>query len=225
MSTTEMTSNQYEQSGGREQAQEVAGTAADEGRHVAGTARDEAAHVADEARQQVLALISEATSQVDEQSRTQQRRMAGTLRTLGDDLSEMSAGRTGLASDLAHQVSERARSLATQLESREPRELLDSVRTFARQRPGTFLVGALAAGVLAGRFTRAAQAAATEDQGETRPPVTTTEGWADNSAAGSPVAGGDPLTPSTGVGTATAPVVSPVASPHGVPETDPGSRL
>lgn len=144
----------------KDKAQNVAGEAADQGRHVAGTAKDEAAAVAGEARDQLRSLLSEATGQLDEQSRTQQQRLAGTVRTFGDDLSDMSSERSGLASDLARQAADRARTLADQLEQREPRQLLDDVRTFARRRPGTFLFGALVAGVVAGRMTRSAQAVA-----------------------------------------------------------------
>lgn len=228
MSTTHMTGNQSGEPAAREKAQEVADTAADQGRHVAGTARDEAAQVAGEAREQVRALLSEATSQVDEQSRTQQQRLAGTMRSLGDDLSEMAADRKGLASDLALQVSERARSLASQLEDREPRELLDSVRDFARRRPGTFLIGALAAGVLAGRLTRATQAAAKQDDAQrdetkqrdevTHVTPTAEAGWTDNSAAGTTASAEPPPTPSD-------PDTYPVISPESAPNVNPGSRL
>jgi hypothetical protein len=66
---------------------------------------------------------------------------------------------SGPATQLVQQVADRAKSLATHLDDREPRELLDDVRRFARQRPGTFLVGALAAGVVVGRLARGAKSA------------------------------------------------------------------
>ncbi len=66
----------------------------------------------------------------------------------------MAQNGSGLAADVAHQVAERARSLSRHLDGREPSELLDDVRRFARQRPGTFLLGALAAGVIVGRLAR-----------------------------------------------------------------------
>jgi hypothetical protein len=49
--------------------------------------------------------------------------------------------------------------MASHLDGKEPSELLDDVRQFARRRPGTFLLGALAAGVVVGRLTRGAKAA------------------------------------------------------------------
>jgi hypothetical protein len=45
------------------------------------------------------------------------------------------------------------------LQNREPAELLDDVRSFARRKPGLFLLGAAAAGVLAGRLTSGVKAA------------------------------------------------------------------
>lgn len=139
----------------RERAQETAGTAADEGKHVADTAKEEAQRVASEATTQARSVVNDALGQVTEQSAAQKDRLASTLRTLGDDLDSMAGqGSPGLASDLARQVSSHARSLGSHLESREPRDLLDDMRGFARRRPGTFLLGALAAGVVVGRLAR-----------------------------------------------------------------------
>jgi hypothetical protein len=144
--------------GAKERAQQAASTAADEGKHVAGVAAGEAKSVAGEARDHARNLVGEARSQlqgqVDEQSRQQKDVLASTLGTFGDDLASMAESGSGLAADVAHEVAERARSLAQHLGDREPSELLDDVRRFARQRPGTFLLGALAAGVVVGRLAR-----------------------------------------------------------------------
>jgi hypothetical protein len=144
--------------GAKEQAKQAAGTAADESQHVAGVAASEAQKVASEAKSQVQNLLGDATSQVEDQSRTQRDRLVGTLRTFTDDLDQMADGQGGIAADLVHEVADRARSLTSSLDGREPRELLDDVRRFARRKPGTFLLGALAAGVVAGRVTRGAKA-------------------------------------------------------------------
>jgi hypothetical protein len=152
---------------------------------------------------------------MDEQSRTQQQRLAGTARTFSDDLSEMAGDRSGFASDLAREVSDRARSLASQLEDREPRDLLQGLREFARERPGTFLLGAVAAGIVAGRLTRAARDA-TNESGEMASGSTT---WADPTVA-------SPIPPNTepamrdDLNEASRGDVSP----RGVPPVDPGTR-
>jgi hypothetical protein len=161
-------------------------TAADEGKRVAGVAASEASNVADEARSQIRNLIGQAGQEVDAQSRQQKDRLAGTMRTFSEDLESMaSQGNSGLAGQLAREVADRARSLSAHLEQREPRDLLDDVRDFARRKPGTFLLGALAAGVVAGRLARGAKDAqgdaGTAVHGTTAPalpppatPVTTT---------------------------------------------------
>jgi hypothetical protein len=150
-------------SGAKEQAKQAAGTAADETKHVAGVAQGEAQRVASEARSQVQGLVSQATSQVEDQSRTQLGRLAETLRSFGDDLEKMASQSEGPASGLAHEVADRTRGLSSHLDGREPRELLEDVRRFARRKPGAFLLGALAAGVVAGRLTRGAKAAQSSD--------------------------------------------------------------
>jgi hypothetical protein len=168
-----------------QQAKETASTAADEGRHVAGVATSEARGVASEAAQQARGVVADAMSQVrgtlEDQGRQQKERLAGTLSTFGDDLDRMAERASGLAADLAREAAERAKSLSRHLDQREPGELVDDVRGFARQRPGTFLVGALAAGVVVGRLMRGTKDAveAAEAQGSTgtglltTPPTTT----------------------------------------------------
>jgi hypothetical protein len=143
-------------------AQEAASTAADEGRHVAGVAKEEAQNVAataaDQARNLVSETMDQVTGQLGEQANGQRDRVVGTLQSLGDDLERMASqsGASGLASDLAREVADRARALGSHLDGRQPGELLEDVRSFARRRPGTFLLGALVAGVVTGRVVRAA---------------------------------------------------------------------
>jgi hypothetical protein len=134
--------------------------AKDEGKHLAGVAAGEAQNVAGEAKTQARNMMGEARSQVEQQSRTQRDKLVQTLRGLGTDLDQMSSqAPSGMASDLTGQLAERAQRLSSHLEGREPSQILDDMRSFARRRPGTFLLGALAAGVVAGRLARGAQAA------------------------------------------------------------------
>jgi hypothetical protein len=165
-------------SGVKDQAQQAAGTAADEGKKVAGVAKDEVKNVTAEAQNQLRGLIDQATSQVDEQSKAQKSRLAETVRTFGDDLESMrpqGEGGGGVAAQVVQQVAQQARSLASHLDDKEPTELLDDVRAYARRRPGTFLLGALAAGVVAGRLTRGAkEAQSSGPSGSMRTDVQTT---------------------------------------------------
>jgi hypothetical protein len=148
-------------SGPKGQAKQAAGTAADQGKRVAGVAQDEVKNVASEAQNQLRGLLDEATTQVDEQSKAQKSRIADTVRTFGDDLESMrgEGQQDGVAAQVVQQVAGQARSLASHLDDRDPSDLIDDVRGFARRRPGTFLLGALAAGIVVGRVTRGAKAA------------------------------------------------------------------
>jgi hypothetical protein len=77
------------------------------------------------------------------------------LRALSGELHQMSSGdRGGPVSDLAAQASGKLDELARWLDRHEPGDLVEEVRSFARRRPGVFLGGAAAAGLLLGRLTR-----------------------------------------------------------------------
>ena len=141
----------------KQHAQETAATATDEGKHVAGVAKEQASQVASEAASQVKNVAGDAVAQVSDQLReqggVQRDKLVATLSTLGDDLSAMAdQASPGLANDLTRQVAGQARSLTSRLDGREVGDLLDDVRSFARQRPGVFLLGSLVAGVVAGRL-------------------------------------------------------------------------
>jgi len=149
-----------------DQAKQTAGTAADQGRQVADVAQGEAKKVASEASTQVRGLLHETTTQLEDQGRTQRDRLVELLRSLGDDLDTMaSSADNTMASNLAHEVADRSRGLSRQLDGREPRELLEDVRSFARRKPGVFLAGSLVAGVIAGRLARGAKDAGSSSSG------------------------------------------------------------
>ncbi|KNH11600.1 hypothetical protein ACU18_18885, partial [Arthrobacter sp. ZBG10] len=71
-------------------------------------------------------------------------------------------GEQGMATDLIREAAERTSSIAGWLENRDPGSLLSEVQTFARNKPGTFLLLAAGAGILAGRLTRGLTAGPTE---------------------------------------------------------------
>jgi hypothetical protein len=126
------------------------------GQRVAETASDQATQVTREARRQARDLFGQAREQATDQARTTQKHAAEGLRSLAGELHEMAEGgeRHGPASDLAAEAADRLGDLAEWLGRREPGDLVEEVRRLARRRPGAFLFGAAAAGVLAGRLTR-----------------------------------------------------------------------
>jgi hypothetical protein len=140
----------------KEQATDLASGAKDAAGGVVDTAKQQSGEVVREAKTQFKQVVGQAQSELSDQAQTQQARAASGLHALGDQLSAMASGtdQPGPASDVAQQAAEKAHQFAGWLENRDPRGVLDEVRSFARRKPGMFLVAALGAGVLAGRLTR-----------------------------------------------------------------------
>lgn len=150
-----------------DRAREAAGTAKDEAasvasdakestRQVASTAKSEAKDVAAQTQQQARQLMHQLRGEMTDQASGQAQRAAGGLRALADELGQMvgASQQQGLATDVARQASDRARGFADWIEQREPGDILDEARDFARRKPGTFLAAAAAIGFLGGRLTR-----------------------------------------------------------------------
>lgn len=163
--------------------EQVTDSAKEQGRHTAAVATDEVKNVAAEVTNQARDLLAELRTQVGEQSGVQKQRLVEVLGTFTDELKQMAeaGGGSGTATELVRQLASRTQSLRDQLDGHEPTQLLDQGRGVARRRPGAFLLGALVAGVAAGRLTRGAKAASSSGTetaaplyGTTQPPVTTT---------------------------------------------------
>ena len=148
----------------KDKAAESAQTGKQAAGEVAQTAAGQAKEVVGEAQSQARNLVGEARDQLRSHAGDQHRNAVSNLRSLGDELRAMAgSGQGGMATDLVSQGADRTHGAADWLEARQPEDLLEELRTFARRRPGTFLLGALAAGVVAGRLTRGAVAAHTDD--------------------------------------------------------------
>jgi hypothetical protein len=147
----------------KDEAKNVGQTAAEAGSQVASTAADQAKEVVQETQRQARDLMEQGRAQLKDQAISQQQKaaqgltsLAGELRGLADGTSQ---GAPGPARDLLHQASGMVEQFADKLQNREPAELLDEVRSFARRRPGMFLLGAATAGVVLGRLTSGMKAA------------------------------------------------------------------
>lgn len=151
----------------KDEAGNVAGQAASAAQGVAQTAKDEAANVAAEAKASAQDLLGQAKSGLTSQAGTQQQKAAEGIRTISGQLHSMAEApeQQGIASDLIRQAAQRSESVASWLENKEPGDLLGEVQRFARNRPGTFLLLAAGAGVLAGRLTRNLTAGAPDATG------------------------------------------------------------
>ena len=146
-----------------DEAKNVGQTAAQAGSQVASTATDQAKHVAHETQRQARDLLDQGRTQVKDQVVSQQQKAGQSLSSLAQELRSLadgtSEGAPGPARDLFQQASSSIENFASMLQNREPADLLDEVRDFARRKPGLFLLGAAAAGVLAGRLTSGVKAA------------------------------------------------------------------
>jgi hypothetical protein len=153
----------------KNEAANVGQTAKEAGSQVASTAADQAKEVADVTKRQAQDLLHQGRTQVREQAIGQQQKAAQGLSSLAGELRGLangtSTGAPGPARDLLEQASGKVEEFSSWLQNREPADLLDEVRAFARRKPGMFLLGAAAAGVLAGRLTSGVKAVHTGDSG------------------------------------------------------------
>jgi hypothetical protein len=147
----------------KDEAQNVKDTAVQAGSQVASTATDQAKEVVQETQRQAKDLLDQGRSQLKDQAISQQQKAAGGLTSLAQELRGLadgsSQGAPGPARDLLQQASGMVENFAGKLQNREPAELLEEVRSFARRKPGLFLLGAAAAGIVAGRLTSGVKAA------------------------------------------------------------------
>lgn len=195
----------------KDSARHVADDAKQAGGQLADTAKAEARGVKDDAVREGRKLWDETTSTLSTQASDQLGRAAGTVRSFSDDLGRMSRGEqvdSGLASDLAEQVTERTGAVADWLENHEPADVLTEVKSFARRRPVAFLAIAAGIGFAAGRLTRSVAQSHQDDNEQ--------DAWASRTGDGAGTAGfygpGDgqyqatPVPPAPGYETPGAPV-------------------
>jgi hypothetical protein len=141
--------------------------ATDAGQQVLETAKDQAIDVATDAKAQSQHLLDRARAELDAQASTQRDRAVQGLRSLATQLQSMAESggeQSGTATQLAHQGSQTSEQVARFLAEREPSQLVEEIRGFARRRPAAFLLGAAMAGIVAGRLTRGVKSASEHAQ-------------------------------------------------------------
>jgi hypothetical protein len=215
----------------KEEAANVKDTAVGAGKQVAGVASSEASRVVSEASSQAKSLLSQTRSEVSGQASTQQQRIAGSIHSLAKELGEMASksDQSGPMADLAQQAARKGGEIAHWLENREPSDLIEELKDFARRKPGTFLLGSLVAGIVVGRLTRGAVAANTSLDSDSSPQRALTETTTDRpsfaapatSTLGAPVAATYDL-PAGGPTTVETTTYTEGVLPEEVPYTQPG---
>lgn len=148
---------QHVQDTARYAASNVKDTAASRGQEIKGQARRHARGIADDAQRQLRGHAQEETQ-----------RAGAALGTAGDQLRALADGRVDEAGVFGTYVEAAADAVtrwADTIQDRGLDGLLDDLRSFGRRRPGMFLAGALAAGIVAGRFGRNAAQEVAEGDG------------------------------------------------------------
>ena len=131
----------------RDQAANVGRSAGEAGGHVAQTAADQAREVVSETARQARDLLGEASGQARDQASVQQQKAARQLRSVADELREMTVkgGQSGVATEVAQQAAERIHGVASWLEQREPADVLQAVRPLLKFALGVVAAAAAAA--------------------------------------------------------------------------------
>jgi hypothetical protein len=144
-----------------DKTQEVARDAAEQAKGVAETAREQAAEVGHEVGAQAQRVVEEAKDKLREQGEQQSAQIASALRGFSDQAQALAEGRpqdAGALGGYAEQAAGKVAEVADRVEARGIEGALDDLKTFARRRPGVFLLGAGIAGFAAGRLLRGATA-------------------------------------------------------------------
>lgn len=156
---------------GKQAASNVADHARGKAAEVGGTAKSEARSIADDAKSQAADVLGTARSELRERATEQTRTLSSTLDDIGRQLGNMADS----SDEPEAQMATLARSAADSLSKQANRldkggfdGVVDDVKRFARNRPGAFLLGSVAAGFAIGRLAKHAdlQQAAQHAKGE-----------------------------------------------------------
>ncbi|MCU1343782.1 MAG: hypothetical protein JWL70_48 [Acidimicrobiia bacterium] len=105
-------------------------------------------------------LLNQSRGQVRTEAQAQTEKLSQSLRTVGTQMHALADGRpeeAGPVADYARQAAQSVSRYADSIQERGLDGVLRDTQQFARRRPGTFLLGALVAGALAGRLVRNAK--------------------------------------------------------------------
>jgi len=136
-----------------ETAGETAGSVRRAASNLAETAKQQAGDVVGEAAAQTRGVVADARHRLTDEVHSQNERLAGGIRQVADQLTEMAGGQgDSTARMLVQRLGEGGRQVADYLERNGPEGVLTEVQEFARRRPGVFLLGAALTGFVVGRL-------------------------------------------------------------------------
>jgi hypothetical protein len=146
----------------------AASTAADRAKEMTSEAAEQSRAVASEARTQVQHLVSETRSELQQQADAKVQQMAGGLRNVSGSITALLDGRPDEAQALQgylQQARTRMDRMADRVEQGGPQGVVDDLSSFARRRPGAFLLAAGVGGFAIGHLARAGAGAGNEQLG------------------------------------------------------------
>jgi len=150
-----------------EKAKGVAGEAGGQAKQIAGEAKDQAREVVGDIKDHARDVMDQTRTEVRQQAEQGTQRVAGGLRTFGEQLQALRDGRTEEAGPVAG-YADQARRKVDEFANRLDREGLDGLASdltgFARRRPGLFLLSCAGAGFALARIVRSQAAASSNGQ-------------------------------------------------------------
>lgn len=141
----------------KDQAREVAEHGRQQAKGVADTAREGASNVAGETGRQASRLVNETKQQLRSQADEQTHRVGGALHSLGERLDALADGepeKAGVLGEYAEQFAHRTHEIAQKVDELGFDGVVRELSSFARRRPGAFLVSAAVAGFASSRLGR-----------------------------------------------------------------------
>lgn len=139
----------------RDDAAQVAHAAHGAGIDVARTAKEEATHVVREATEQAHKVSDDVKARVRDEVRRQHKGIVDKTAAFAEELYTMAGQQPNTpAQELVGLLAGRSSAFAAYLDQHGPEKVLDELHDFARRRPGTFIVAAVAAGFVVGRLSK-----------------------------------------------------------------------
>jgi hypothetical protein len=151
---------------GTERVKQATSEAKEQTKQVASEAATQAKQVTADAKDQARQLFDRTQSELRGQAEEGTRRASQGLRTVGQQLQALREGRTdeaGPVAQYAEQAQQKLSQFADRLEGGGAQGVLDDISSFARRKPGVFLLACAAGGFFAGRLVRSQRSSGGEE--------------------------------------------------------------
>lgn len=155
----------------KDQTRAVGETAAQAGGDLVQSAKEQGREVVAETGRQAKQLYGQVRSEVTDQARTQQKRIADGLYSVANEASRIAdqGGESGPVTNVVRGASGRIMRAGQWLEVREPAQIVDEVKAYARRHPAVFLLAAGVLGAMAGRLAKNAFGGTPDDRASQLP--------------------------------------------------------